>query len=226
MKHPRFSPFQILVHLGAWVPLGLLVINFFNNQLTANPIQAAEIRMGDTAITLLILSLACTPLNMLFHLPVLIKVRRPLGLYAYLYASIHLMIFLGLDYGFDTKLILQTITEKPFILAGLLSFLILSALAITSIRYWMVRLGKKWKYLHRLVYMVNLTVVLHFAWSGKGDFLRLQGDIQRPLLACVLVLLLLILRLPVLRKILAGRLSSFVPIIKKIQLPQKVHTSE
>jgi methionine sulfoxide reductase heme-binding subunit len=226
MKWPRFTPFQILVHIGSWVPLLVLVQNYFTNNLTVNPIQALEIRTGDTAITLLILSLACTPLNTLFRLPQLIKVRRPLGLYAYMYASIHLMVFTGLDYGFDPGLILQTITEKPFVILGLTTFLILSVLALTSLRRYVVRLGKKWKTLHRLVYVANVLVVLHFALSVKGDFFRLQGDIIRPLLASIAIAVLLTLRIPAVRRKLAGQLSPLVPDFKKLQYHKKATQSD
>ena len=211
MKRARFSPFQLLVHLGSWIPLVVLVFDFFSDHLTVNPIQAAEIRTGDTAIVLLILSLACTPLNTLLRLPELNRARRPLGLYAYLYAAVHLLIFVGLDYGFDADLVLQTVTEKPYILAGLTAFLILSILALTSLRAWIVRLGKKWKVIHRLVYLANLVVVLHFGWSIKGDFFRLMGDVTRPLIAAVCVLLLLSLRLPMVRKSVAGRFQAALP---------------
>jgi methionine sulfoxide reductase heme-binding subunit len=226
MKKPRFTRFQILVHLSAWIPLVILVVDFFTNHLTFNPIQAAEIRTGDTAIVLLILSLACTPINYLFHLPQLIKVRRPLGLYAYLYAAIHLAVFAGLDYGFDAGLILQTITEKPYIILGLSTFLILSVLALTSFRKWIVRLGKKWKPLHRLVYLANVLVVLHFGLAIKGDFFHLQGDVFRPFIAGIIVCLLLVLRLPAVRKKLTGQISPFVQVKKKTLFEKKVGMSE
>jgi sulfoxide reductase heme-binding subunit YedZ len=204
MKLRRLTRLQLLMHVSAWIPLAVLVFQFLTGNLTANPIQAAEKRTGDTAIFLLILSLACTPVNSIFRVPQVLRLRRPLGLYAYLYAAIHLSIFLGLDYGLDFGLILQTIVEKPFVIAGLSTFIILSALAATSFRWSKVNLGKNWKRLHRLVYFANLLVVLHFAWSIKGDFFRLHGDVFRPLLAGIAVLLLLGLRVKPVRVALAG----------------------
>jgi len=216
MRLPRLKPIQWAVHIGAWIPLAVLVYDFFNHHLTVNPIQAAEIRTGDTAIVLLIMSLACTPLNMLFRIPDLIKLRKPLGLYAYLYASIHLLIFLGLDYGFDPQMILQTVVEKPFVIVGLIGFVLLSALAVTSFRWWMAKMGKSWKRLHQLVYGINLLIVLHFGWSAKGDFFRLHGDVFRPFLAGVVVLLLLSLRIPAVRKALAGKLRIRLPALNRV----------
>jgi sulfoxide reductase heme-binding subunit YedZ len=208
---PRLTRLQILVHIGAWIPLAVLIFDALNGNLTINPIQEAQKRSGDIAITLLILSLAVTPLNMLIKLPGLVKVRRPLGLYAYMYAAIHLAIFVWLDYGFDLGLLLEAVAEKPFIIVGLTSFILLSALALTSFKSWMVRLGKNWKRMHRLVYLINLLVVLHFAWASKGDLFKLQGDIIRPLLAGAVVILLLVLRLPAVRNRLAGTLKQLVP---------------
>jgi sulfoxide reductase heme-binding subunit YedZ len=216
MHWPRRKPIQWLTHIGAWIPLVVLAYDFWTNNLTVNPIQAAEIRSGDIAIVLLILSLACTPLNWLLHMPDLLKLRKPLGLYAYMYAAIHLTIFIGLDYGFDPELLVQVVFEKPFIVVGLLSFVLLTALAVTSFRWWMAKLAKNWKRLHQLVYGINLLVVLHFGWSAKGDFFRLQGDVLRPLLAGGVVILLLCLRLPPVRKALA-RLLAFT----RAALPQK-----
>ena len=106
---------------------------------------------------------------------------------------------------------LEAVVEKPFIIIGLTTFVLLSALTLTSFKSWMVRLGKNWKRLHRVVYLTNLLVVLHFAWASKGDLFKLQGDIIRPLLAGVAVMLLLVLRIPSVRKRLAGTLKHLAP---------------
>jgi methionine sulfoxide reductase heme-binding subunit len=205
MKRFRLHPLQILTHIGAWIPLAVLVADYYNDNLTVNPIQAAEQRTGHIAIVLLILSLACTPLNLLFRYPPVLKIRRALGLYGYMYAAIHLLIFTGLDFGFDTGLLMDEILKKRFILIGMAAFVLLSALAVTSFRWWKARLGKKWKYLHRLVYLVNLLVVLHFALAVKGDIFRLQGNILWPLVAAAVVTLLLVLRIPSVRRGLSRR---------------------
>jgi methionine sulfoxide reductase heme-binding subunit len=216
MKRFSFTPLQILAHVGSWVPAIVLAFDYFGNRLGVNPIQALEIRTGDIAIVLLLLSLAITPLNTLLRLPALAKLRRPLGVYGYTYAVLHLLIFTGVDYGFDFGLILMDVGTKPYILAGLATFLVLTPLAITSLKYWMARLGKKWRQLHNLVYLANLLVVLHFGWSVKGDFLLLRGDVFRPLLAGLAVLALLALRIPAVRKRAAGRLHGLVELARRI----------
>ena len=200
----RYTPLQIAIHLYAWSALVLLVFDLLLDNLTANPIQAMEQRTGRHAITLLVLSLACTPLNSMFGWRELLKRRRALGLYAFLYATIHVIIFVDLDYGLAWSLIAQTILEKPYIVVGVISFLMLVPLAFTSFDIWKKRLGKTWKRLHQMVYLIAPLVVLHYAWGKKGDFFRLQGEIIRPLIYAVIVIVLLIMRLPQVRKALAS----------------------
>lgn len=200
MRLARMSRFQIAVHVAAWAPLTWLIWAWFSNRLTINPIQAATQRSGQFAIILLLLSLACTPLNSLFGFRAALKVRRALGLYSFLYAAIHFTIFLALDYQFDWRLIGQTILEKRFILVGATALLILAALAATSFDWFKKRMGKRWKTLHRLVYLAGGLVILHFAWARKGNLFSLQGDITLPLFAGSILAMLLILRLPPVRR--------------------------
>lgn len=192
--------FRIIVHTGAWIPLAWLAWEAYAGNLGVNPIQAATQRTGKIALTLLVLSLACTPLNTFFNLRAAIKVRRALGLYAFLYAVIHVFIFTGLDYGFNWSFLKGELLEKPYIWVGLSTFTILAALAITSFDWWKKRLGKKWKLLHRLIYLAGILVIIHFSWAVKGDVLRLSGDIWQPLSYGFAVLLLLVARIPTVRR--------------------------
>src|SRR5512135_705005 len=116
---------RIATHLGALIPLVVLVWDFQTNHLTENPIQAAEQRTGIIALVLLLLSLACTPLNTLFHFSQAIQRRRALGLYAFLYASLHLFIFSVIDFGLDWPTLWQEVSQKRYILVGLAAFIIL-----------------------------------------------------------------------------------------------------
>jgi sulfoxide reductase heme-binding subunit YedZ len=200
----RYTPLQITMHLGAWFPLTRLFFDFFAGNLSANPIQDMQQRMGRAAITLLVLALACTPLNSVFGWREPLKRSRALGLYAVMYVTIHLLIFIDLDYGFAWSLILQTIFEKPYILIGLLTFLLLLPLAMTSFDVWKARLGKNWKRLHKIIYFIAPLAVLHYAWAKKGDLLALTGDITRPLLYGLVVAILLAQRNPAVRKSLVS----------------------
>jgi sulfoxide reductase heme-binding subunit YedZ len=204
VKRHRFTPLQIAVHLGAWYPLAHLLFDYFTHNLSPNPIQDMEQRTGLAAVTLLILSLSCTPLNTVFGLREAIKRRRALGLYAFMYASIHMLIFVDLDYGLAWSLIGQTIIEKPYVIFGVTTLLLLIPLAATSFQIWQIRLGKNWKRLHQAIYLIAPLAVLHYALSKKGDIFRLQGDIMQPLIYGLVVLLLLLLRLPPVRKFLSA----------------------
>jgi sulfoxide reductase heme-binding subunit YedZ len=211
----RYTPLQVAIHIYGWSALVLLLIDFFTDNLTANPIQAMEQRTGRHAITLLVMSLACTPLNNLFGWRELIKRRRALGLYAFLYATLHVIIFIDLDYGLAWSLIVQTIIEKPYIVVGVLSFLMLIPLAFTSFDIWKKRLGKNWKRLHQLVYLIAPLAALHYAWGKKGDFFRLQGEIIRPLIYASIIVLLLIMRLPQVKRALASARDRIVVLFRR-----------
>lgn len=220
----RYTPLQIAIHLYAWSALVRLIIDYFNDNLTANPIQALEQRTGRHAITLLVLALACTPLNNLFGWRELIKRRRALGLYAFLYATIHVIIFVDLDYGLAWSFILQTIVEKPYILVGVATFLMLIPLAVTSFDIWKKRLGKNWKRLHQMIYLIAPLAALHYAWGKKGDFFALRGDIIRPLIYSVIIILLLITRIPQVRKALASVRDRIVVPLRRREPHPKANT--
>jgi methionine sulfoxide reductase heme-binding subunit len=196
----KLPPFQITVHLVSWLLFAWLIFDFFTGNLSVNPIQEITQRTGRYAIWLLIASLACTPLNTLFGLRQVLTIRRALGLYAFMFASLHFLTFSGLDYQFNWSLLKFEILEKRYIIVGSIVFTILLALAVTSTRGWQKRLGKKWRSLHRLVYAAGLLVILHYAWAKKGDIFSLQGDILMPLVAGIIVVILLLLRLPVIRR--------------------------
>lgn len=200
---------RIGVHVVGLFPLMQLTYLWVINRLTVNPIQFIEQHFGRAAVTLLVLSLAVTPVVTLSGRRTLTRHRRTLGLYAFLYFFLHLFTFAALDYGLDINEILRLTTEKPFIIVGLLAGLILLVLAATSFKYWMKRLGKNWKRLHRLVYLASILVIIHYAWAVKGSLTTLSGDILRPLLMGLLVLFLLILRVPsVKRWVLSFRRNS------------------
>jgi sulfoxide reductase heme-binding subunit YedZ len=200
MKKLKFTPLQIAVHIGAWIPLIWLIWAYNAHRLTVNPIQDATQRTGIYAMLLLVLSLSCTPINTVLGWKEAIKVRRPLGLYAFMYAAIHVLIFSGLGYSFNLAFLYYDLRGKIYIWAGLAAVLILLALAATSYRWAMKRMGKNWKRLHRLVYAAGVLTILHYAWSKKGDLFHLRGDIRGPLTYGLVVLLLLTLRMPLIAR--------------------------
>lgn len=198
LKRDRLVRFWL--HFFGWLPFIILIFQWQMDNLTVNPIQAATRFTGDWALIFLLLSLACTPLYILFKWRIPLKFRRPLGLYAFLYASIHFLIYVWIDYGWDWEYILPSLREKPFILAGASALFILLLLALTSFDFSPRWLGKAWKLLHRLVYLAGVLVILHFAWASKGDLLRLSGEILRPFIAALVLAVLLIIRIPHFRR--------------------------
>ncbi len=184
----------ILIHIAALLPLAVLVWDFTQGRLTANPIQEITLRTGTYSLILLVLSLACTPVNTMFGIKSVLPLRRPLGLYGFMYASLHTLNFIGLDYGFDLNLLREDVFGKGYIWVGFVALLALVPGAMTSTKGWMKRLGRNWERLHWLVYPAVLLAVLHFV-------LLVKADLRIPLLYGAVVVLLLVVRLPGVRKI-------------------------
>lgn len=193
MHRLKTNGLQILVHVGALLPLAVLVWEFTQDGLTVNPIQEIQLRTGKYALILLVLSLTCTPISTYFGLKQVLWLRRLLGLYSFMYASLHFLNFVWLDYGFDFNLIREDISEKRFALVGFISFLSLFTLTVTSTKGWKQRLGKKWESLHLLIYLATVLAVTHFILQVKADF-------REPLIYGVVVVLLLTVRIPSVRR--------------------------
>lgn len=184
-----------LIHGLALLPGILLLGDWLGGALSVNPIQEAIQRSGRIAITLLVATLAVRPLSRWLRWNGLLARRRTLGLYTFAYALLHATLFLGIDYRFALPFILQEFGEKPYLWFGVSAFAILLPLAITSFRYWMRKLGKNWKRLHRLLYIAAILAVLHYGWAVKGDFFTLRGEVLRPWLYALGVAFLLLWRL-------------------------------
>jgi sulfoxide reductase heme-binding subunit YedZ len=204
LRSLKFSKLQIAVHLIFWALVAWLAWDAVAGNLGVNPIQLATQRTGRYALYFLVASLACTPANTLLGFRQAITARRALGVYAFLWAAMHFAIFIWIDYGFQWEFIKIDILEKRFIIVGLTALSILTPLAITSFKWWQKRLGKRWKRLHKLVYVAAPLVILHYSWAKKGDIFQIQGDIIKPLIFGLVVLLLLTARLPWVRRSASG----------------------
>jgi sulfoxide reductase heme-binding subunit YedZ len=189
---------QVATHIAALLPLALLLFDAWRGDLTENPIAEITSRTGKTALILLVLSLSVTPANTLFGWRRLIPLRRPLGVYAFVYAFLHFLTFTVLDYGLDPVLLQEAIFEKKYALVGFSAFLILLPLALTSTKGSMKRLGRRWKRLHQLVYLAAVLVVVHFVWLVKAD-------IAEPVAYGSVIALLLFLRIPAVRRAISRR---------------------
>lgn len=199
-----YTPLQIAMHLYAWSAFILLIFDFATGNLSPNPIQDLEQRTGRHALVLLVLSLLCTPLNTLFKWSEPLKRRRALGLYSFMYAVVHVIIFADLDFGLAWSNLIKEVIGKPRLVVGTIAFFLLIPLAITSFDIWKKRLKKNWKRLHQLVYFIAPLVVLHYLWSKKGDILSFQGEILKPMIYGLAIAVFLIVRIPPIRKALSS----------------------
>jgi sulfoxide reductase heme-binding subunit YedZ len=183
----------LAANIGAAIPLLWLIWDHFRDNLSINPIDDYTDRTGGTAILLLLLSLAVTPVQTVTGWRKLSTIRKSLGLWAFGYAVLHMLVFVGLDYGFSLEFILlDGLPSKPYILVGLSALLILLPLALTSTKGMQKRLGKAWKKLHRWVYAAGILAVIHYIWVVKVPF-------GKPTLYAVILAILLSARIPAVR---------------------------
>ena len=160
------------VWFGGAVPAAVLVLRFFNvygEDLGANPAEKLEHFTGTVALVTVLVTLTITPLHRLTGINALIKLRRPIGLWAFAYACAHLTCYLVFDQSFDWAEIVKDISKRPYITVGFTAFLILFALALTSTAWSIRKLGKRWQRLHRLIYVAATLGVFHYLWSVKRD---------------------------------------------------------
>lgn len=160
---------KVLIHLGALLPLVNLYFLAFNDQLGADPVETVIHFTGIGALNLLLMTLCVSPLAKIAKQGYLLQTRRVLGLYAYTYAVFHLLNFLAFEVQFDVKLFLSEVIKRPYITVGMLAFLLLTALAITSIDKLKRKMGQSWQRLHNTSYIIVLLVCVHFYWSVKSE---------------------------------------------------------
>jgi sulfoxide reductase heme-binding subunit YedZ len=169
------------------LPLLFLALEAFGiggASLGANPVERIQDTLGEWGLRFLVITLAVTPLRDWFNAPWLVQLRRMLGLYAFFYVLMHFLTWLFLDQGLYWSGILEDIAKRPFITIGFAALLLLIPLAVTSTNGMMRRLGKRWKTLHRLVYLIALLGVWHYYWQVKAD-------VTEPLIYLSIVLVLL-----------------------------------
>jgi sulfoxide reductase heme-binding subunit YedZ len=164
--HRYFKP---VVFLACLLPLGRLAWLGFHAGLGANPIEFITHSTGDWTLTFLLVTLSITPLRKLTRQYWLISFRRMLGLFAFFYGSLHLMTYVWLDKFFDVHEMLHDIAKRRFITAGMTAFALMIPLALTSTKWSIRKLGKRWQMLHRLIYFSASAGVIHYIWLVKAD---------------------------------------------------------
>ncbi len=177
MQSVRALPLHRYAKPFLWVlcllPLAWLTSRTALNQLGANPAEALIRATGDWTLRSLCLVLAVTPLRVFTRTPALARFRRMLGLFVFFYATLHALSYSGFDMGFDFDDIARDIAKRPFILVGFSAFVALSLLALTSFNRAVQWPGaRRWKALHKLVYVTAGLGLLHFFWmrAGKNNF--------------------------------------------------------
>ena len=176
-----------VVYIVGLLPIPWLLFQAQTGGLGAEPIKALEKELGLLALQLLIAGLAITPARRYLRLN-LIKFRRALGLLAFIYVSLHLLVWLVLDVGILSQ-IWADILKRPYITIGMAGFACLFPLAATSNNFSIRKLGATWRKLHRLTYLAAILAGVHFIWLVKGFQIE-------PLLYMAAILALLVLRLP------------------------------
>ncbi|MGF6983884.1 sulfoxide reductase heme-binding subunit YedZ [Paraburkholderia atlantica] len=184
-------PAKVAVFIAALYPLARLVLFGLTDRLGSNPIEFITRSTGLWTLVFLCITLAVTPLRRLTGVAALVRFRRMLGLYTFFYATLHFTTYLWFDKWFDVAEIVKDIGKRPFITVGFAAFVLLIALAVTSPRAMVRKLGRRWQTLHRAIYVIGALAILHFWWmkAGKHDLLlpKIYGAVMIALLGWRLV---------------------------------------
>jgi len=179
--------YKPLVFIACLAPLAWLIcgaLGWFGVSLGPDPVKELEHECGKTALNLLLLTLAVTPVRELTSQPQLLRLRRMLGLFVFFYVVLHFTIYLVLDLELNFATLGADIAKRPYITIGFTALLLLIPLAVTSTNGMMRRLGRRWQTLHRLVYLIAVLGVWHFYWQVKRD-------VREPLLYAGMLAILL-----------------------------------
>jgi sulfoxide reductase heme-binding subunit YedZ len=190
MKRSILIPLKVLTWLACLIPLARLVYGAVTNTLGPDPTATIAFATGSTTLNLLAITLAITPIRKLIpQLGWLIRFRRLLGLFAFFYGTVHMATYVALYANFDVSTIITDVTRRRFIIAGVLAWLLLLPLALTSTN-WAIRKigGKNWNRLHKLVYLAIVCAVIHYWWQVKPGVLA-------PMSITIIVAALLLARL-------------------------------
>ncbi len=164
--------YKPLVFAACALPAVLMTLAAFGHgpmDLGADPVRRLEHACGITALNLLLITLAVTPVREITGLAHLLRLRRMLGLFAFFYAVAHFAVYAMLDQWFDLRAVGADIVKRPYITIGMLALLLLVPLVVTSTDRMMRRLGRRWTQLHRLIYVITALGLWHFWWQEKAD---------------------------------------------------------
>jgi sulfoxide reductase heme-binding subunit YedZ len=180
---------KAVVLLLGILPFLLLIKAAMLDQLGANPIEELHFGFGDWALRFLCVSLAITPYKSLTGQSWPTRFRRMIGLFAFFYAAMHFLVYIVLDLSLSVTQFIEEVPRSPYILMGLLTFILLIPLAVTSTKNMQKKLGRSWFKVHRLIYLAAFTALLHYFWLVKLDY-------TEPLIYAVVITILLAMRVP------------------------------
>jgi sulfoxide reductase heme-binding subunit YedZ len=150
-------------------PFIYLVWAALSNNLGPDPAEALADASGEWALRMLFVTLAMAPLRKLTGRLAWLQYRRMLGLYSFFYALMHMLVYVFFLLGLQWRSLWGDILERPYITAGLVALLLMLPLAITSTRQWQRRLGRRWKNLHQLIFVVAIAALVHLWWQVRSD---------------------------------------------------------
>ena len=179
---------KIIVFFICLWPIYSISYSIFDNSLGAEPVKKITHHFGEWTLIFICLTLSMSPLKKITNSNIWIKYRRMLGLFVFFYATIHMFTYIGLDYWFDWKPIINDVIKKKYIFVGFAAWVLLIPLTITSSQKMMLLLKQNWKKLHRLIYVIAILGSLHFIWLSKTIYFK-------PLFYFVLITVLLALRI-------------------------------
>jgi len=164
------EPVKAFVFVMSLLPFLLLAENAINGRLGPNPVEALHFGLGDWALRFLCITLALTPIKIITGHNKPMRYRRMMGLFTFFYATMHLLVFVVLDLSLSWDAFKDEVPKSPYILVGLLTYLLLVPLALTSTKKMQKWLGRHWVKLHRLVYVAGPTALVHYFWLVKKDY--------------------------------------------------------
>ena len=205
------------------LPLLGLFVDIVLDNLGSNPVEALHIRLGDWSLRFLCLTLAITPIRNITQWRGMADYRQLFGLFAFFYATLHLLAYLLVDHALKWRIVGVDVIESPYIWFGVLAYFIILLLALTSPKWAKKRMGKNWKKLHRFIYLAAVAAITHYFW-------QLKGNLAEPLLYSIIVFLLMGFRILVwvknrqLNKMMIQAGRRVLALAKEqVEIPETIH---
>ena len=194
------SAIKVFVFLLALLPLLQLFLGVLQNSLGPDPAKALAHLSGEWALRFLIITMAITPLRIFTGSSEWVRYRRMMGLFVFFYAVLHLLIYCVFLLGLQWQDLWADILERPYITVGFAAWLLLLPLAVTSTKRWQRKLGRQWSRLHKLIYIASALIFLHIIWQARSD-------LAEPLFYLLIFSVLMLLRLPIVKRFINTRVK-------------------